>query len=223
MHIVTRKICIIFLLCLLHLAAALGAYAQDISSGGLPIITGTQGGSVSGSSSNTTNLSVNINFGEVSPSNTNPIVKVVVPIAIRGTSAYKINASVSASSNVNLQAMQPSDIGFGIDNVRRTGGFFSRNCSVSSHTIYSPFDNDPASNASILPSGRVAYPGTLSNLSGSPVVLSGPPPSFILGGRFDGNEWTFDAIFTITPQFYAPGSAAATVTFTISNGPNVPC
>lgn len=197
--------------------------AQDISSGGLPTITGNSGGSVTGSSSNTTDLSVTINFGEVSPGNTNPIVKVIVPIAVRSLNPYRVNAVVSGGTNVNLQAIQRSDIGFGVENMRRTGGFFSRSCNVNSHTIPAPFDDDPADNVSIAPSGRVAYPATLGNLATSTTVISGPAPSFILGGRFDGNEWTFDAVFAITPQFYASGVATATITFTISAGPNVAC
>jgi hypothetical protein len=41
--------------------------------------------------------------------------------------------------------------------------------------------------------------------------------------REPDNGWVFDAIFTIRPQFYATGSFNATLTFTISAGPNVRC
>ena len=33
----------------------------------------------------------------------------------------------------------------------------------------------------------------------------------------------FDAIFTLTPQFFAAGVSSATLIFSISPGPNVPC
>jgi hypothetical protein len=33
----------------------------------------------------------------------------------------------------------------------------------------------------------------------------------------------FDARFAITPQFFAAGASSATLTFTISAGPNVSC
>lgn len=215
---------IVLLLSLLFVAGSGNASAQffDISSGGLPTITGASGGSVSGTSATNTDLVVTINFGEVSPSNTNNIVKVTVPIGIRSLNPYRVTATIAGGTNANAQAVQRSDIGFGIENLHRTG-FFSLNCSVDSHTIYSPFNSDPADNVSILPSGRVAYPGSLNNIAGSTTVLSGPAPSWLLGARFSGNEWIFDAIFTITPQFYAPGTTSATVTFTISAGPSVPC
>ncbi|MFZ1702515.1 MAG: hypothetical protein WBO10_14620 [Pyrinomonadaceae bacterium] len=216
------RIILLFLLLLIAGSGKVAAQFFDISSGGLPTITGASGGSVSGSSSTNTDLVVTVNFGEVSPSNTNNIVKVVVPIGIRSLSSYKVTASITGGTNANAQAVQRSDIGFGIENLRRTG-FFSLGCSVNSHTIYSPFDNDPADNVSILPSGRVSYPGTLNNFVGSTTVLSGPQLSWLFGARFSGNEWIFDAILTITPQFYAPGTTSATVTFTISAGPNVSC
>ncbi|MGE3466589.1 MAG: hypothetical protein AB7J13_06615 [Pyrinomonadaceae bacterium] len=215
---------IIPILFILLIAGTGSSSAQffDISSGGLPTITGANGGSVSGSSSTNTNLSVTINFGEVSPSNTNNIVKVTVPVGIRSLAAYRVTATITGGTNANAQAVQRADIGFGIENLRRTG-FFSLNCRVNSHTIYSPFNNDPADNVSILPNGRVSYPGTLNNISGSTTVLSGPALSWLLGARFSGNEWIFDAIFTITPQFFAPGTTSATITFTISAGPSASC
>ncbi|HET9711271.1 MAG TPA: hypothetical protein VFP64_05295, partial [Pyrinomonadaceae bacterium] len=47
------------------------AQALDISSGGLPTITGAVNGSVTGSASVLNDLVVTVNFGEVSPLNTN--------------------------------------------------------------------------------------------------------------------------------------------------------
>ena len=86
-------------LCVLIVCAATTISAQnfDISSGGQPTITGALGGSVSGSSSVLNNLVVTINFGEVSPANTNSIVKVVVPIAIRSNAAYQVTVSLASS------------------------------------------------------------------------------------------------------------------------------
>ncbi|HEY0722843.1 MAG TPA: hypothetical protein VGD41_02380, partial [Pyrinomonadaceae bacterium] len=70
------------LICLAF-ARTTSAQALDISSGGQPTITGAVGGSVTGNANVQNDLVVTINFGEVSPLNTNSIVKVIVPFALR--------------------------------------------------------------------------------------------------------------------------------------------
>lgn len=212
------------LVCVFSLAGLGNVFAQalDISSGGAPTITGTVGGSVTGSSSVTTNLNVTINFGEISPSNTNSIVKVTVPIAVRSNQAYKVTATYSGAINANAQALQKSDIGFGLRNWRAMGSN-SRVCALP-HTIYSPFSNDPASSVSINPTtGRVQYVSDLADVTTATTILSGPRLSNGGGARATNDGYIFDAIFTITPQFYAAGTTSATLTFTISAGPSAPC
>lgn len=213
------------LFCVLSLAGLGNVFAQalDISSGGAPTITGTTGGSVTGSSSVTTNLTVTINFGEISPSNTNSIIKVIVPIAVRSNQAYKVTATYSGATNANAQALQKSDIGFGMNNWRAMGSN-SRVCNNSSHIIYSPFGNDPASNVSINPAnGRVRYTSDLADVTTNTTILSGPRLSNGGNARATNDGYIFDAIFTITPQFYATGTTSATITFTISAGPTANC
>ena len=216
----------LLMVCGLLLTAGLdNALAQllDISSGGTPTITGALGGSVSGSSSVLNDLVVTINFGEVSPLNTNNIVKVIVPIAIRSRQPYRVNALVSMTNNANIQAIQRSDIGIGFNNMRAMGSG-SQVCTNSSHIFYSPFNNDPAANVSINSSGRAAFPSTLNNISSSTTVLSGPRLQRNNNNSRQTNDgYIFDAILAITPQFYAAGTSSAVVTFTISAGPNVPC
>ena len=80
-------------------ARTTSAQALDISSGGQPTITGAVSGSVTGSANVTDDLVVTINFGEVSPLNTNSIVKVVVPIALRSNQPYQVAVSMSGLSN----------------------------------------------------------------------------------------------------------------------------
>ena len=86
-----------FLTVLIFLAAALPASAQalDISSGGLPTITGSVNGSVTGNANVTGDLVVTVNFGEVSPLNTNSVVKVLVPIALRSNQPYQVAVAFS--------------------------------------------------------------------------------------------------------------------------------
>src|SRR5687767_5703281 len=125
----TISVCM-FMVCAV---TSISAQALDISSGGQPTITGALGGSVTGSASVLNNLVVTINFGEVSPANTNSIVKVVVPIAIRSTEPYRISVSLAGFGSANPQGLQQSDIGFGAANLRAMGNQ-SQVCAANSHT-----------------------------------------------------------------------------------------
>ena len=210
-------------LTLFTVAPSIAAQALDISSGGQPTITGTLNGSVTGSASVLDNLIVTVDFGEVSPLNTNPIVKVIVPIALRSNQPYQVSVSFSGLTNANAQALQSTDVGFGIQNIRRLGGA-GQICNQSTHIIRAPYDNDPAITATIGSNGRVTYPSTLGNLSGSTVILSGPELSKNNSSkRQQSDGYIFDAIFTVTPQFFVAGVSTATLIFSISPGPNVPC
>jgi hypothetical protein len=210
-------------LILIAAAQTISAQALDISSGGQPTITGAVNGSVTGSASVLDNLIVTINFGEVSPLNTNSIVKVVVPIALRSNQPYQVSVSVSGLNNGNVQALQAADIGFGLQNIRKLGGA-GQDCNQSTHIIRSPFDNDPALSATIGSNGRVAYSSSLANLSGSTIILSGPELSKNNSSKRQTSDgYVFDAILALTPQFFAAGVSSATFIFTIAPGPNVPC
>jgi spore coat protein U-like protein len=92
-------------LILIAAAQTISAQALDISSGGQPTITGAVGGSVTGSASVLNDLIVTMDFGEVSPLNTNSIVKVVVPIALRSNQPYQVSVTVSGLINGNVQAL----------------------------------------------------------------------------------------------------------------------
>ena len=158
-------------------------------------------------------LVVTINFGEVSPLNTNSIVKVVVPIALRSNQPYQVAVSMSGLTNANVQALQASDVGFGLQNIRLLGGA-GQICNQSTHIIRSPFNNDPAITATIGGNGRVSYPSSLANLSGSTIILSGPELSKNNSSkRQQSDGWVFDAIFALTPQFFAAGVSSATLIF----------
>ena len=50
---------------------------------------------------------------------------------------------MSGLTNANAQALQASDVGFGIQNLRLLGGA-GQTCNQSTHIIRSPFNNDPA-------------------------------------------------------------------------------
>jgi hypothetical protein len=222
-----RLLKMVVLFCLVASGAATRAvFAQqyyDISSGGQPTITGALGGSVTANSDVTQNLSVIVNFGEVSPANTNSIVKVTVPITIRSRDPYQITVAMTASNNLDSRAIQLSDIGYGVRNLRPLGNK-AQVCSNSSHVFNSLLNNDPAATPSFNSSGRVTYKSTLANLTAPTVILNGPKLTQGTGiQRRDDDGWVFDAVFVITPQFFAASTGSATLTFSISPGPNVPC
>ncbi|MBV9926781.1 MAG: hypothetical protein JOZ96_17310 [Acidobacteria bacterium] len=225
----SRNRFVLLLSCLLLICAAArearaqGGQSFDISSGGQPTITGGLGASVAGSASPLNNLAVTINFGEVSAANANSVVKVVVPVAVRSRNPYKVTVSVTGSSNVDPRAIQLTDIGFGVSNMRPLGGK-AQICNSSSHLFYSPFNNDPSTSFTLNASGRVAYTSDLADVGSATTILSGPKLTQGTGSsRRDDDAWVFDAVFVITPQFFAPGTASATLTFQISSGPNVQC
>lgn len=214
---------VIVLSSFLAAAQTISAQTLDISSGGLPTITGALNGSVTGSANVRDDLVVTINFGEVSPLNTNSIVKVVVPIAIRSNQPYQVTVSMSGLSNANVQALQASDVGFGIQNMRLLGGA-GKVCTQSTHIIQSPFNNDPAFSATTGVDGRVQYTSSLASLSGSTIILTGPQLSKNNNNNRQASDgWVFDAIFTLTPQFFASGISSTTLLFSIAAGPAVPC
>lgn len=217
--------CISIAFCLLLVGGLGNIVAQtfDISSGGTPTITGALSGSVTGSSNVNNNLAVTINFGEVSPANTNTIVKVVVPIAIRSSARYQVAAAVTGLTGGDTQAVQRSDIGFGARNIRSMGAN-ARVCTISNHVFRTPVNNDPASGVTVDAAGRATYTSTLNNVGVSTVILNGPRLSNDTSPvRQTNNGYIFDAIFVITPQFYEAGTRTATITFTISLGPAANC
>lgn len=198
------------------------AQALDISSGGAPTITGASGGWVTGSSSVLNDLVVTVNFGELSPINANPIVKVTIPIGIRSNQPYKVTVTYTGSTNASSQAIQRTDIGFGVRNMRPMGSS-SRICTNSNHIFYSPFSNDPTNLVTLNAAGRAQYVSDLGDITTATTILSGPRLSNPGAGRQTNDGYIFDAILAITPQFYAAGTTTATLTFTISSGPSAPC
>lgn len=190
----------------------------DISSGGQPTITGSLGGSVIGSSDNTANLLVFVNFGELSPVNPSQLVKVVIPVIIRSDAPYRVSVTVVSPTNLNPDAVQLSDIGFGIQNLRRLRR--GRDCDRS-QDIKPPYNNDPSQTVNL--TNRATYPSTLASLINNPVILSGARLSNGPDRREDDNGWAFDAILVVAPQFFYPSQFTALLIFSISSGPDVRC
>jgi hypothetical protein len=192
----------------------------DIGSAGQPMIIGNLGGSVIGSPGNLSDLSVTVDFGELSPTNRNRLVKVTIPIAIRSADSYQVSVAVSAAASSDPMAVQLSDIGFGIQNLRRLG---SRGTPCAANSTISPlFNHDPAVTANF--NGAVAYQSTLANISGSTVIIKGPKlTTGTIKPRRSDNGWAFDAVLTVAPQYYTPGNFSLTLVFTITPGTPLDC
>ncbi len=199
------------------------AARYDIGSAGLPTISGSVGGSVTGSATLLAVLSLSVNFGDLSPINANQIVNVVVPVAMRTDSAYKVVVTISGTQSSDANAVRFSDIGFGIQNLRPFGNRPTA-CGGDS-IISSTFNNDPSASFTINSStGRAQYPGSLSNLGTNTLVINGPQLSNNFGGSGQNDGWAFDAILAVKPQFFTPGTmSAVTLTFTISSGTTFAC
>jgi len=220
-----RVIAVLALTCCLVFSAIHPALAAkfDLGSDGLPTISGNVGGSVTGNSTLLSGLTVTVNFGELSPSNTNQIIKVVIPIAMRADSAYQMAVTRSGSVSADTNSVQFSDIGFGIQNLRSYGDT-PTTCGVNS-ILHTPFNNDPSTTLTINGStGRAQYSSSLANIGTSTVVLNGPQLSTNFGGSGQNDGWAFDAILAIKPQFYTPGVfSGITLTFVISAGSAFAC
>jgi hypothetical protein len=224
-----RPAFVVACMCMLPAGRA-SAQLLDISSGGTPTISGAQGGVVTGSGTGQT-LSAAVNFGELSPVNRSRIVKVVVPILIRGSRPYQVRVSTSANVAADSHAVQTTDIGFGIVDLRPFGAQ-PRHCST--HAVRPPFDNDPAVTVGADPTGRASYVSSLASLGVQAIVVSGPAPGPAPPGNGNGgnnnqnnngnnNGYLFNAVLAITPQFYSAGGFSAVILFTIEEGPAVPC
>jgi hypothetical protein len=214
---------LLFTCCLVFSSVSPVLARWDMGSAGLPTITGSVGGSVTGSAGLLTNLVVTVNFGELSPVNSNAIVKVVIPIAMRSDQRYRMRVSRAGVVGADPNSIQFSDIGFGIQNLRPFGNT-PTTCGGNS-VIVALFNNDPATSFTInAGTGRVQYTSSLANLAGNTLVLNGPQLStnFLGSGSDDG--WAFDAILAVKPQYFTPGAfGIITLTFTIDQGTAFPC
>lgn len=187
----------------------------ELTSGGDPAISGHSGNgsaNLNGPSDSDGPLSVTINMGEVGPANSADFVKAVVPLRIRSNAPYVLSVRTVSFSAGDSDVLA-SDIGFGLDAISRslTGGVLPG--SDNNHTAGDP-SAAPANS-----SGRYQYTtvnGHLGAFQGGAIgVLQG---ARILGPvpRAGAGALSVDAIFTLKPQFFAPGSFQAVVDFVVA-------
>src|SRR5215472_10215515 len=102
--------------------------AAQLSSGGTPTVTGTATGTAASTQSALNSaLTATLNLGDLSPNNTNAVVKIVMPIQIRSNQTFKLNVQRTAGPNIlpagtgGGSSIAAGDIGFGLVNVRKSG------------------------------------------------------------------------------------------------------
>ena len=220
---------IIHLIGLMVLASSMPAAADpskhDIGSGGLATISSTAfGGSVTSNPGLHADLLVTVNFGEITPINTAPIIKVIIPVAIRSRDDYQISVAVAGTLGTEADALKLSDIGFGIQNLRSLGDR-ARPCGINS-VMRAPYNNDPSTSVAINPTtGRAQYASSLANIGTTPIIINGPELSSSQGNwrRGTDNGYAFDVVLAVVPQWFAAGTFNLTLTFTMSDGPNFNC
>lgn len=215
-------------ICFFALAAAISAAASEsdgrtfrITSGGLPTLEGSLGGTVLSNAPVGGTLSLTVNFGELSPANSSRIVRVRIPVAIDSSRAYAVSAQVQGpSSSADPNALQASDIGFGIQNLRPSGVRVMP-CIDSANAIAPAFDNDPAVGTALDSLGRVRYAITLRSLFPLPrTIITGPPLSSD-SSKEESGGYLFDLILAVTPQYYSASTTSFLLTLTIGPGPSI--
>lgn len=192
----------------------------DLSSGGTPTLTGALGNAaVIANPDLLGDLAVTVDFGELSPLNRSGLVVARVPVIVRSTVPYALRVSLgNPVGPADPNALRPSDVGFGIQNLRPMAG--ARLC--SNHQVVPPFDNDPS--ATPLGTTRVAFASSLADVGTSTLVLRGPVLSKgAVKPRKADNGWMFDVVLAVAPQFFTPGSSSITLTFTVVDAPSPAC
>ena len=189
----------------------------EIQSGGAVTLTGSSGGGVGTDGSAGQPLGVQINLGELGPSNSSSFVTATVPLRLKSNAAYVLSVTALVSSTGSTaNKITAADIGFGLGAVTRTGTGVN-----TSGTDTNATSGDPtlAANGSINAStGRYEFTATRSNLGAfttSTTALSG---SYIMNAvpRSNNNGLSVPAVFAVKPQFFENGSTNISVTFTVT-------
>ncbi|HLG14243.1 MAG TPA: hypothetical protein VJH03_07035 [Blastocatellia bacterium] len=176
---------------------------------GTPIITGSDARVMPGGSTPNA-FAISFSFGELSPLNQNLTVRILIPITVRVSRNYEITLRATPANIPDPNAVQLSDVGVGLQNLRLLGP------GACAGIITPTFNNDPSSAMTINPvTFRATYPQTLANIIPTTVVISGP--------RLPPQGAAFNLIFACAPQFYTPGTFSFVVTVTLRGGPPFTC
>ena len=194
-----------FCLALILTISAVNAGAQKVSitSGGFPSVSGHAPGTpVSTQRALGQTIAAGLVFGDVSPNGiSSRRVVIKLPVRISAKRTYKVELQRIAFNDTSIQ---PSDIGFGIGNVRpQNFGSDKLTATATNINILGNFGTNPVT--ALLVNGTPRYQSSLAD------IFTTPTPIFT-GGRTvkrgilgeDGNSILVDLTFVITPQYYTP-------------------
>jgi hypothetical protein len=150
-----------------------------------------------------------LSFGELSPINTNPVVRIARRCtATTSSGVTEIRLSVPTRTFADPDMLQYSDVGVGIQNVVRNGG----GCYG---IIVAAFNNDPSTSYTINAAGRATYTRDLADIVN---------PSGVMVLKLRANSVVaFDVVFACVPSYYTPGSSSFVVTVGLYSSSGNPC
>lgn len=203
----------------INLAGTVSGYVE-VRAGGAAALTDNVGGGITNNKAKGDLLNpstMTINFGEVSPSNTNPFVYANVPLRLRSNVLYTLKASAAAMTyggGNDADSVTLADIGFGVTTATRDSG----GGVMAGTDTYGSGHGDPMSNGAANPSGRFVYTSgfSLNDYTSDTTILNGTRIMQAAVPTGSTNGLVVDTVFAIKPQFFTPGTFSTTVTFTIS-------
>jgi hypothetical protein len=199
------------------LSGAVSAFVE-IRAGGAASLAGNSGGGITSNKSNGQALTgMAIDLGELGPVNSSGFVTATVPLRLRSNVAYTLAMSTTGFTNADSNAIQPSDVGFGVVSATRDSGGGVNTSGTD--TIVAAASGDPSADADATTSNDrwdFATQKSLSYYTTSRTIVSGER---IMNASVPGGTsgLIVNTAFAVKPQFFAPGSFSTTVTFTITN------
>ncbi|HJQ27526.1 MAG TPA: hypothetical protein VKA60_26810 [Blastocatellia bacterium] len=196
----------------------------EVRAGGAASVSG--GGTISNNKAKGDQLDnpsvLTIDFGEVSPANTNAFVSATVPLRLRSNVSYTLKMTAGAmsygSGTPDANSVTLADVGFGVTSATRDsgGGVASGTDTIASGS------GDPTSGSNGATSGstgRYVYNSgfSLGDYSSATTLLTGPRVMQAAVPTGSTNGLVVNTVFAVKPQFFTPGSFSTSVTFTISN------
>ena len=203
-----KKSLILATMILLLMALSTIANGQNkvsLTSGGFIIVGGESPGTpLSTEAPAGRPVAAQIHFGDVSPAaNGSRRIVVKLPIQISAKVNYKVEFQ---RFSLNDNSVKPSDIGFGITNIRQQKPGSNRAININA----GKFLNDPASSPII--NGKPRFATTLNDIGESPtLILSGTPTTKLNEEDEDDKDESegettilVDLVFVLSAQYYDP-------------------
>jgi hypothetical protein len=185
----------------------------EIRAGGNPTLTNNVGGGVLTARAKGDPLTNTINLGELGPSNPNSFVYTDIPIRLRSNITYSLAMSTGGLVNADADAVQGTDIGFGVMSVARDVGGGVNAAGVD--TPNAAYLGDPIAGATLV-NGRYTYPAHVDNFAVSDTLVSGDRIMSASAPTGSPNGLVVTTRFAVAPSYYSAGGFSVPVTYTIS-------